>query len=253
LASLNPYESPRTERVVRLPIETPEGVAGVLRTGVLLYVGNFQAIALLTLIVWGPVELFVSYLEYEAPDPERVQIYVMVIEQVLAIIPMAGLMAIGAAAMRGEAATWWQGLQEGLAAWPRMLGTRLIVAVFVLLGSMLCVVPGLYVAVRSILAETAAVIEGRSGMSAPQRSFELTKGKSWHFLAILLAAYGFIYAVAFGLWLPLEAFPEINTWLVAALTYVVRDLLSGLSIQILVAAYWASAHPRQVHDQLALD
>jgi membrane-anchored glycerophosphoryl diester phosphodiesterase (GDPDase) len=129
-----------------------------------------------------------------------------------------------------------------------MLATRLVVTVFVLLGSMLCVLPGLYVAVRTMLAEPAAVIEGKNGMSAPQRSFELTKGRSWEFLAILLIAYGLVYAVALGLWWPLAHFPAVNQWYVAACTYLVRDLLSGLTIQILVAAYWASAHPQAMEE-----
>ena len=69
LESLNPYEAPRAERLVRPAIETPAGIVGILRTGVMLYVGNFRAICVLTLMVWGPVELFVAYLAYEAPNP----------------------------------------------------------------------------------------------------------------------------------------------------------------------------------------
>ena len=79
--------------------------------------------------------------------------------------------------MRGEAATWWRGLQEGLAAWPRMLGTRLIVAVFVFWGACCACFRVCMWRCVTMLAEQAAVIEGRNGMSAPQRSFELTKGK----------------------------------------------------------------------------
>lgn len=242
MESINPYEPSQADQWTARPIATPTSVIEILQTGVLLFVGNFRALAMLVLIGWGPIELFVTYCDYHAPDPDRMVLYSLVIENVFAIIPLAGMIAIGAAAMDGRRASWWDGLRAGLAAWPRMLATRILVSIFVLLGTLLCLLPGLYVFVRSAVAEVAAVVECRNGMTAPQRSFELTKGKSWQFLAICIVAYGLVYLVAVLISLPLESFPQQHLWLVAAVSNVAADLISAVAVQILVAAYWASAH-----------
>src|SRR4051794_12049840 len=97
-----------------------------------------------------------SYYDYFLADAEdigrtfRISLW---IENLIGIIPTAGIIAIGNAAMKGQRPSIWFGLRSGLEAWPRMVGTRIVVGFITLLALVLFIIPGLYVGVRSALAE----------------------------------------------------------------------------------------------------
>src|SRR5687768_14872698 len=126
---VNPYAASRFSQVPE-PLPKPSFTfRDVLGLGWRLYCTNFVAVAIVTMVIWAPLEVVQAHMEYFVFDPEdfrdsfRLQQF---FDNVFGIIQIAGVTAIGGAAMRGERMSWISGLQEGLAAWPRMVWTRIL-------------------------------------------------------------------------------------------------------------------------------
>lgn len=241
---VNPYESPQIGQLVdaRRPSAIPETLADMVRLGTSLYIANFLPIAGIMLAFSVPMALTQAYADYFAFDPEdpgKSLRLTLLFQNVIGLIPQAGVMAIGAAALKGQQPTFLRGLVEGFAAWPRMFVTRLIVTISILLALVLFVIPGIYVGVRTAYSEPAALIEHRGGMSAPGRSFELTKGRFWQTFCLLCIVYGVVLCVGFSSEIPRMFFDH---WLLSAASSVVIDLLSAWAMLVLVTAYHARAH-----------
>jgi hypothetical protein len=69
---------------------------------------------------------------------------------------------------------------------PRVLGAQLLYAVAVLVGFILFIVPGIYVAVRCYFATQAAALDGLAPAAAMRRSGEVVQGSWWRTLGCLL-------------------------------------------------------------------
>jgi hypothetical protein len=69
----------------------------------------------------------------------------------------------------------------------RMLGATLLTGLIVIIGSILCIIPGIYMGVSLSLISAAIVFEGKSVGDAFSRSFDLTKlAWWWTFLLLFL-------------------------------------------------------------------
>lgn len=252
--SANPYASPQQPAGTSPSFRVPTTFWEILVTGVSLFGANAYSVIGLTLVIWLPIELMQSYYEYFLADPEDVgqtMRTTLWIENLIGIIPTAGIIAIGNAAMKGDRPSIWFGLRSGLEAWPRMIGTRIVVGLITLLALVLFIIPGLYVGVRSALAEPVAVIERLNGMTGMKRSFELTQNGFWRYLALLVASIGFIFFAGALIAVPAVISPELDHWLLSAGLSLVVDVLSALPTLVFVAAYWATVRPTNLMSEEA--
>ncbi|MGN6818691.1 MAG: hypothetical protein ACTHJR_08470 [Sphingomonas sp.] len=77
-------------------------------------------------------------------------------------------------------------LYQALRASPRLIGLNLMMEVAVAAATVLLVVPGVIQMVALTVAMPAAMIEGRAGTRAFDRSFDLTKGARWQIFVLWL-------------------------------------------------------------------
>jgi hypothetical protein len=242
--SLNPYAAPPLERLVEHQPRPMLTFTDVLRTGLSLYTTNFFPVVTVTFVVWIPLELLQSYMEHFVLDDDWDAFRLsMLLDTLVGIIAAGSVIAIGAAAMKGERLPWWEALRQGFEAWPRMFWTRIVVGILLVLAFFAFILPFIYVGTRLALAESIAVIEGRSGMNAMRRSFELTTGAFWRYLGLTLITVVPVIVLGMVFQIPLALFPEINHWLLSAAISLILDLCMPWMALTFVAAYWASAHP----------
>jgi len=183
---INPYAPPLHSEGILRADGVPATLWEILLAGLSLYGTNAAAVIGVTVAVWLPIELLQSYYDYFVANANEIGGSVRMtlwIENLIGVIAIAGVIAIGNAAMKGERPSIWFGLRSGLEAWPRMVGTRIVVGIITLLALVLFVVPGIYVGVRAALAEQAAVIERLNGMTSMKRSFQLTQGEFWRYFS----------------------------------------------------------------------
>jgi hypothetical protein len=156
--------------------------APILSQGLTLYFTNLPAVAIVTLVVWMPVEAFHVFMDQYAFDwyglPPILGMY-RLFEDVTGIIATGGVVAIGGAAMRGERISGWSGLKRGMLTWPRMLWTRILHLAVMLPALLALVVPGLFLGVRLLLIDGTTVLGRQSGVASLKRSFRVTEGNFW--------------------------------------------------------------------------
>ena len=239
---VNPYAAPRDagEEGPAVALEQPLSLLGAINTGTSLYLRRFPTWAAITLVVWGPVETFISYQEYfvlDPDDPLGVVRWEALAEALVGIIAVGATISVGEAALRGEHRGWLAGLGEGLRSWPRIFSSRFVGGLLVLLAALLLLLPGLYLGVRYSLSDCAAILERRAAMNAVSRSMELTRGRFLIFLALCVITIVPNLLTGSVIYVPLMLFPAIDHWLVAAALGCVLALLEPWMTLVFVAAY----------------
>lgn len=78
-----------------------------------------------------------------------------------------------------------------------LLGTSLLSGLLVFLGSLACLIPGIYLGIIYIFASQAVIVESRSGWDALSRSKNLVSGYFWRVFGILILI-GLIARIAGG-------------------------------------------------------
>jgi hypothetical protein len=116
----------------------------------------------------------------------------------------------------------------------------LLFAIIVGLGTVLLVIPGIYLAVALSLAVPALVVEGTKGTKALRRSHGLVKGRWWATFGALLLGFILIpvviqYAFTFVLQLGLGAVEMTSTTAVLALSQAVGTLGQIIATPIQIA------------------
>ena len=196
----NPYQSPKDAGEGVVVARHAVQLGGVFGQAWGLYTRNFTLIAAAIIVIWLPLNLLSSYLSYVVLGPDDifgVLLLIAVLDAFFGIIAEAWILAIGLAAMTGGTATLSGTLIRSLRAYFRMFLTRLLCELFTLVCLLFCVVPGIYVGIRMVLAESVVMAEGVSGVAAIRRSFELTRGYFWFVFLIGLVFIGFGVVVSF--------------------------------------------------------
>ncbi len=205
-----------------------------------LYRRKFGLIAAIVLIVWLPLEVIYAYCEYEIFDPENISGPLrlgQILENVVGIIGSAALTRMALVDASGQTATFPASMGAALLNWGRMLWTRFLSGLVVILTLLLLIVPGIYFATRLCFAECAVMGEGVSGANALQRSHELTRGRFWPVLgfnALLLGALVFFVVTMI---VPMAFVPALDTWPVSAGLMLIADLFAAF-VTIAYARYY---------------
>ena len=239
---VNPYAAPREAGGEAPPLaaEQPLSLMGALNVGTSLYLRRFGTWAAITLAIWVPVELFVSYQEYFVLEPDDVAGFLrwsLLAEAFFGIIAVGGTISVGEAALRGEHRGWLAGLGDGLRGWPRIFSSRLIVGIAIVISAFLFLLPALYLAARVSLSDSAAIIERRSGTGAMGRSMELTRGRFLIFFGLCAITIAPMPVAGFLVFLPLDYFPQYDHWLLSTALACLIDLLEPWMTLVFVAAY----------------
>jgi len=251
---INPYEAPESAQNVEQPLRPGSSFGAVLNHGLRLYSTNFLSIGLITLIVWGPLEIFEAYMEYFVFDEDDFRSMLRLqqgFDSLFGIVVTAGVIELGAATIRGERLSAWSGLSEGLAAWPRMFWTCLLSRLLLLVAFLALILPFIYLVFRLAVIDQVAVLEHSSGGSCIKRTYELTARKFWAMTGLTILPYAFVMFFSIALFVPFGLFPEIDHWLVSAAISVVVDVLMQIPTLILVAAYFSVLPARETLIQSA--
>jgi hypothetical protein len=141
---------------------------------------------------------------------------------------------------------------------PRLIGLYLMIQIAVAVATLLLVVPGLILAVALTAAMPAAVIEGRGGTRAFDRSFDLTKGARWRIFAlwlmfwIALWAVGYLVRAAFGTPAMSIAAPPVAYILVQAAVATLSAIAAAAfeSAVYVELRTWKEGAPREELDEI---
>jgi hypothetical protein len=185
--------------------------------------------------------LFVSYIDFVVLNQELLLqsiLLVIVLDAFVGIIAQAWILSIGLVALSGAAPTLSLTLTASLRAYFPMLLTRVLTDLLTYAGLLLCVIPGIYLMVRLVLAECAVVAEGAAGVDAIRRSFQLTRGYFW-FIFLIGVMLIVITIVGGTLTLvPVLLNPGWDNWIVDAFSTLALDLIGAYFSLCFVCVYF---------------
>lgn len=96
---------------------------------------------------------------------------------------------------RGRNASVGTSFASALKLLPGLLGAVLLSGLFIGLGTLLLIIPGIILAVKFSLIAPATIVERRGGTTAMSRSSDLAKGSGWKIFALFIVMYAMTMAI----------------------------------------------------------
>lgn len=139
----------------------------------------------------------------------------------------AFVLLIGSGRVTGKVLPLNHLLSKTFSVWPRILWTQVVVAFTICVGCIALILPGIYLALRLVVADSVTVFEGASGPGAFKRSFEMTEGREGKVLVLGLIYLGMLlgYAALWGVLGP--AVPDLAKWPLNALPHFCGGFLTS--------------------------
>lgn len=134
-----------------------------------------------------PEEVYMALLQSYNPVGILVVVFVSIYLNYITFRMLANVMNIGQPYREGELL---DALKVDLAKFGLFFGVEIVFALAVAVAGMLCVIPGLFLAVRWYFAPLIVVTENVSFSEAFSRSWDLTKGHFWELFLLGLTAIG---------------------------------------------------------------
>jgi hypothetical protein len=215
-------------------------IAAILKHAWDLYRKHFGVVAAVVVVIWLPLDLLSSYMDYFVFDPDDIRKsfkFSQFLDNFVGIIATAGVISIGYTSCLGQHPSFGGAMRIGASSWGRMWWTRFLTGLALILGLLLLIIPGIYLLVRLALVEPVAVCERVSGPTAMRRSFELTKGRFWQVLLLGLAFGAMMIAALACVIVPIILIPALDHWLVDAATSLFADFVGAFGTLCVLCAY----------------
>jgi hypothetical protein len=200
----------------------PRSVGEVLDVAVRLYRARFGPLMLVAIAAMLPVSLLSFFVLLSAqPDDfmvgitgevapvydDETDVWTQVAASVVTILlSTLASAAVTAAATRivadayvGERETTGEAIRATARRFPAIIGLSIIVTVGVFVGTLLCVVPGLWLQAAWAVAVPVLILEGTGVFAALSRSFNLTKVRFWLAFGVVWLSQLLVAALAVGL------------------------------------------------------
>jgi hypothetical protein len=212
----------------------------ILRDAWKLYRRHFGVIVAAVVVIWLPLEVLSSYMDYFVFDPDDFRKsfkFSQFLDNFVGIIATAAVIAIGYSSCSGETPAFGKAMNVGARSWGRMWWTRFLTGISIVFGLLVLIVPGIYLMVRLALVEPVAVCERVSGTTAMRRSFELTRGRFWQVFLLGLIFGGVFFAAMACIILPTVFIPALDHWLIDATAFLLTDFVAAYGTLCLLCAY----------------
>jgi hypothetical protein len=226
-----------------MPELRPMGVGDILDATFRLYRQRFVAFLLIALVVYVPYGLLASVLQpfptapqpvaaqrgaahdARAPHAEFAQVsavtfvpwIIMVFLFAVILLPLcsAALVQNISASYLGEDLSAGQSYARAAPRLFGLVGTQMLAGLAMMVGFVLCVVPGIYLSLWFLVVVPVVILEGRYGTTALRRSYELMKGNinKGFLLGLVLLILGFLVNIVLQRVAPLLPHPVLGIFL----------------------------------------
>ena len=177
-----------------------------------LLIRHFGLIAAVVLTVWLPGNLLIGYINFFLPAPENeLNAFraAMFIEGIFGPIYIGAMIHALWQIKQEEAVGYGEALRVGFQNWGRLFAARFIAGIFILLGLIAFIVPGVVLTLRYAFLDSVVVLEEAGSDEARRRSTRLTEGLKLQILIMSTVFYiGFIVA-AMMVYVPIALAEEI--------------------------------------------
>ena len=231
------YESPPQTNNLIQPFD---GAGGLINSTLTLWKDNFWLIAKIAFVVIAPFEMFRVWSEQRMrEDPQllfgilALQIFSNTLVVPAMFYALMKVMETGTAPGINEAYRW------GLGKIPKLALAAFMTMVLCLLGSLLCIIPGIFAMLALYVVYPVAIFENGSATDALRRSYALTEGRRWTILGAgivmaIIAGLGALPAAALSAFL---AFNELNFWPLQVVAAIFTDIVAEAGSVLTLVVY----------------
>lgn len=231
------------------------GLGGILDQAIAISKDHFWLLFKIMLVVLVPLSLLFNMSQLLAqpelpanPTQEDIQrmiqqqayfmplFLVASLLQSFVVAPVANAAVIHAVARLylGEPVTALEAIKQAFSRFWALIGTNFLFTVTLILGFMLCIIPGIYFTVWFGLSIQVVVLEHLSGTTAMSRSKKLVHPERGKFLALALL----IFVIAFSLGAGSSLVPQPHLRVVV--TTLIQALTAILAAAALVVFYFSA-------------
>jgi hypothetical protein len=218
------------------PLERRFTVGGVVSGTIQVWWKHLGAFTLMSLVVYAPLGITLGVLfraafrdpaPFAGPVPSGSTVALALgavsLATIILAVVQAGAVTYGAVRhLQGGAARFGEMIAVGFRRGLPVVATGVLLSLAVLGGSLLFLVPGVFVAVATSVAVPAAVVERPGAFGALRRSFALTRGSRWLLFAAFLALLVIVWALA--------ALVQVAATIAASLLLPPGDALLGVLV-----------------------
>ena len=169
---------------------------GNVREALRMLMVHLWLIAPLVLLVSLPGNVLVNYLFHYVPGRSWIWTS-MLIGAVFQPVSDGALIYALWEIKSGKSVTCSQPIEAGLDGWGRLFAARVVTGLFIGLGLIFLIVPGVVLALRYALLSEPVIVEEADGVGARKRSTQLTRGVRLQILGAVALCLLWIVVVAF--------------------------------------------------------
>jgi len=219
------------------------------------HLGLFSAIIL---TVWLPGNILldsVAYYYKGAGDTNFLSTVraSMWIEAIFGPLYIAALVYALSQIKRGRSVSYKEAMAVGFKKWGLLFGARFVAGIFIALGLVALIVPGIILFVRYSLLDGVVVLEeGKLTSNARARSTALTSGRRWQIFWAAILFFPLFAVASFTLYLPLGFIEPLNIMPVEVVLDCVLDIIYAIIQIVIFLFYWeATSHERRAEPDAA--
>ena len=176
----------------RLDLDRPRDAGAIISTAFSTWWSHLGIFVALAAIPVFPVFFLIDGLWGEQlSDPDTVKVAPMIVSavvQALIVSPLVTAMhvLVVLGLSRGEHPSLGAAVRDGVRVLPFVIAAVVLYALAVMLGTLLLIIPGIFLGVALYFAAQTAVVEDKRGLDTLKRSRELVKDHWWRTLGILI-------------------------------------------------------------------
>jgi hypothetical protein len=198
------------------------------------------------LTVWLPGNILLNYVAYYVKGSGDAGFtgsmkMTMWIEGIFGPIYIGALVYALFQIKSGRSVTYREAIAIGFKKWGSLFAARFVAGLFIGLGFLALLIPGIVLLVRySFLDEVVILEEGRIATNARSRSTALTVGKSWQIFWSAVLFFIFFSLLSFAIYLPLGFIDSLNIMPVEVVLDCILDLAYAVIQIVIFLFYWES-------------
>jgi hypothetical protein len=132
--------------------------------------------------------------------PQPIQVVFQLVFNLMFLVTQGAVAVLVAAALeRDRALSAGETLRELGNRAGSVVAVSIMAGILIGLGALFLIIPGILIAVWTVVATPVAAIEGLKNSAALARSRDLTRGHFWHVLGTMLLAWIIVMGLLFGL------------------------------------------------------
>jgi len=208
-----------------------------LGEAVSIWVSNIALFALIILTVWLPANILLNLYAYNisSPDLWNITRISMALEGIFGPIYIGAMIYALFRIKQGQKVGYKEAINVGFKNWGKLFMARFVAGVLIGLGFIALVIPGIILAVRYAVLDSAVIVEGAGSSLARSRSIELTKGRRWKIFGALILFFVAFVIVSLIVYIPLGFVDHI---IISIALDCILDVVFGVLMIVLFLFYW---------------